>query len=281
MIAHAPVIRPLTTAVGAEILGVDISRPLDDETYALIRKTYVERGVVFFRDQNLSSEQFIAFAKRFGPLMTSELAVALLDGYDEIEAMAKKPGAPANIGGVWHTDQSFQQVPIMGTILAARQLPETGGDTLWVSASAAFEALSEGFKQVLRGLRAVHTNEFRPQQIKKRAELNAGKPPDQWIQPEEAIHPVVGRHPETGREVLYVNETYTVRFEGWTMAESEPLLRFLFAHVQRPEFACRFHWEPGSVAFWDNRQCLHYAVNDYPGGTRMMHRLMVEGPFLC
>jgi taurine dioxygenase len=280
VIASPVIVRPVTTAIGAEILGVDLRRPLDDETYALVRRAYNERGVVFFRDQQLDAEACLAFGRRFGPLTTSNIAAHLVDGYDDLQLMRKAEGATVVNGGEWHTDQSFRPLPVMGTFLIARQVPSYGGDTLFANMAAAFDALSEGLKHTLRGLRAVHTNAHREQQIARRAELNAGKAPDETVLPDEAVHPVVGHHPESGREVLYLNHTYTVRFEGWTQAESEPLLRMLFAHATKPEFTCRFRWEEGSIAFWDNRQCLHYAVNDYPGGHRAHHRLMVEGPFL-
>jgi taurine dioxygenase len=163
--------------------------------------------------------------------------------------------------------------------LIARKVPASGGDTAFINMSSAFDALSEGLKQTLRGMRAFHTNDT-PKQSLRRAELNAGKPESEHIKPDEAIHPVVLRHPETNREVLYVNEHYTTHFDGWTKAESAPLLRFLFEHAQKPEFGCRFHYEVGSMAIWDNRTVLHYAVNDYPGGERVLHRFMCEGPFL-
>jgi taurine dioxygenase len=280
MIAASIGISPVTTAIGAEIAGVDLSRPLDDETYALIRTTYNERGVVFFRDQQLDPEQFQAFGRRFGTLTKSKLYPHKVAGYDELQEILKEEGATRNNGGNWHTDQSFRAVPVMGTALVARRLPSSGGDTIFVSMAAAFDALSEGLKETLRGLRALHTNAHLDVPKQRRAELSAGKSAADVVPPDEAIHPVVGRHPESGREVLYVNPFYTLRFDGWTTAESAGLLRYLGQHATKPEFQCRFHWKIGSVAFWDNRQCLHLAVNDYPGGERSLHRFMVEGPFL-
>jgi taurine dioxygenase len=271
-------IKPLSTAVGSEIHGIDISRPVDDATIALIRKTFNERGVIFFRDQHVDSDQFIAFARRFGELTSSKFNPKV-DGYTELAEVRKEEQDTANIGGGWHTDQSFRDVPVMGTMLIARTLPSVGGDTMWLNMSVAYEALSDGLKETLSGLRAVHSNahvfgvKAAPAERSKRnnmVNLNTAN--------DEATHPVVGRHPETGRQVLYVNQTYTLRFAGWTEKESEPLLRFLYAHVARPEYTCRFHWEEGSVAFWDNRTCLHYALNDYHGEQRLMHRLMVAGP---
>jgi taurine dioxygenase len=279
VITHPPTVKPFTTAIGAEISGVDLSRPLDEETYALIRRTYCERGVIFFRDQSLDAEQFQAFGRRFGALTQSKLYPHRVAGHDDLQEILKEAGADTNNGGQWHADQSFRQHPIMGTALVARKVPRSGGDTAFINMSAAFDALSPGLKQTLRTLRAVHTNDSE-KQTKRRAELNAGRKPEDMIHAEEATHPVVGRHPETGRDVLYVNHHYTKRIEGWTEAESRPLLAMLFAHAEKPEFGCRFHWEVGSVAFWDNRTVLHYAVNDYPGGERVMHRFMAEGPFL-
>jgi taurine dioxygenase len=272
MLTSPITVKPLTTAIGAEIFGVDIGRPLDDETYALIRRTFNERGVVFFRDQHADEERFAAFGRRFGPLTISKVAHPL-EGSPDLGLIYKREGAARNYGSQWHTDQAPRAVPVMGSMLIARRVPSAGGDTLFVNMAAAFDALSEGLKQALRGLRALHSSANAGGHAKRRLELNIAAP-------DEAIHPVVGRHPETGREVLFVNPHYTVRFDGWTAAESEPLLNAVYAHALRPEFQCRFRWEVGSVAFWDNRQCWHYAVDDYPGGERLHHRLMVDGPFL-
>lgn len=279
MITSPLTVKPFTTALGAEIAGVDLSRPLDDETFAFIRTAYAERGMIYFRGQQLDDEQFQAFGHRFGSLTQSKLYPHRVRGLDDLQVILKEEGAATNNGGEWHTDQSFRRLPIMGTGLVARKVPASGGDTMWISMAAAFDALSDGLKQTLRGLRAFHTNDTEKQKL-RRAELNRGKSPDEMIVADEAIHPVVGVHPETGREVLYVNPHYTRRIDGWTEAESRPLLQMLFAHAQKPEFACRLRWEVGTVAVWDNRQTWHYAVNDYPGGERVMHRFMVEGPFL-
>jgi taurine dioxygenase len=265
-------INPVTTAIGAEILGVDLSRPLDDETYTLIRRAFNERGVVFFRDQHLDGEQFAALGRRFGPLTVSKVAKPL-EGSADLGLIKKEEDAERNYGNQWHTDQAPRAVPVMGTMLICRKAPAAGGDTMFTHMGAAFDALSEGMKQTLRGLRALHSNASAGRHAEHRVRLGLGAP-------EEAVHPVVGRHPESGREVLYVSLHYTVAFDGWTAAESEPLLRYLVEHATKPEFQCRFRWAEGSIAFWDNRQCMHYAVNDYPGGEREHHRLLVEGPFL-
>jgi taurine dioxygenase len=270
----------VTGTFGAEITGADLRRGFDDESYARMRRAYNESGVIFLRDQHLDPAQFVAFGARFGPLTKSKLYPWKVAGHDELQEIRKEEGADKNFGGNWHADQSFRAHPIMGTGLIARKVPAAGGDTAFINMAAAFDGLSDGLKQTVRGLRAVHTDAHLPTQIKRRAELNRDRAPGDEVQPDEAIHPVVGRHPETHRSVLYINPFYTVRFEGWTQAESAPLLRTLFEHALRPEYFLRWRWEVGSIALWDNRQVLHYAVNDYPGGERVLHRLMVEGPFL-
>jgi taurine dioxygenase len=272
MLTSPLTIKPLTTAIGAEILDIDLSRPPDDDTYALIRRTFNERGVVFFRDQHLDAERFAAFGRRFGPLTVSKVAKPL-EGSNDLGLIYKEAGAERNYGNQWHTDQAPRAIPVMGTMLICRKAPSVGGDTMFASMAAAFDALSDGMKQTLRQLRGLHSNVNAGRHPETRAKLGLGGG-------EESYHPVVGRHPETGREVLYVSLHYTVRFEGWTHAESEPLLRYLVEHATKPEFQCRFRWAEGSIAFWDNRQCMHYAVDDYPGGERVHHRLLVEGPFL-
>jgi taurine dioxygenase len=273
VITSLPTVKPLTTVLGAEIFGIDLSRPFDAETYALVRRTFNETGAVFFRDQQLDAEQFAAFARQFGNLTASKIAT-FIEGSSEVSAIWKDEGADANLGNHWHTDQATREFPVMGTLLCARKVPRSGGDTMFVSMAAAYETLSDGLKETLRGLRAIHSNINSESHVRHRTKLGIADPG------EEAIHPVVGVHPETGRLVLYVNPKYTARFDGWTAAESAPLLAYLYRHAQKPEFQARFRWEVGTVGLWDNRQLWHYAVNDYPGGERVMYRLMVEGPFL-
>jgi len=279
MIASSLHVRPVTTNIGTEILDIDLSAPIDEGTFAQIRATFFERGVIFFRGQTLDDDQFQAFGRRFGDLTQSRLLPYKVAGHDDLQVILKEEGAETNNGGTWHADQSFRAHPIMGTGLIARKVPASGGDTAFANMSAAFDALSEGLKQTLRGMRAFHTNDT-PKQARRRDELNAGKPASEHIHAEEAIHPVVVRHRATGRDALFVNPHYTGHFDAWTRAQSEPLLHYLFAHAEKPEFGCRFTYDVGSMAIWDNRTVLHYAVNDYPGGERVLHRFMCEGPFL-
>jgi taurine dioxygenase len=266
-------IRPVGGAVGTEITGIDLAEPLRELARDTIRKTLADRGVVFFRDQTLTPEQHIGLARQFGAINVNRFFTHA-DGYPEIALVAKEPEQKRNIGGGWHTDHSYDQSPALGSILYARQVPPSGGDTLFSSMYAAYDALSDGLKQTLGGLRAVHSSrhvfgvvrdEFRDRYRNAEAAV------------QDAVHPVIITHPESGRKALYVNPGFTLRFDGWTDEESKPLLAFLYAHAARPEFCTRFVWREGSIAFWDNRSTWHYAVNDYQGERRLMHRITIEG----
>lgn len=270
-------IRPTSGALGAEILGVDLAHELDADTVAQIRRAFQQHGVVFFRDQRLTPEQHIAFAERIAPININRF-FKTAPGYPGIAEVRKEPHQTSNIGGGWHTDHSYDQCPALGSVLLARELPPRGGDTLFACMGKAYAALSDGLKRTLHGLRAVHSSRH-----VFGAKAATAKPDREGrlINPElatqDAVHPVVIRHPETGRPALYVNSGFTVRFEGWTEAESRPLLDFLYQHGARPEFQTRFTWEEGSIAMWDNRATWHYALNDYHGDRRLMHRVTLEG----
>jgi taurine dioxygenase len=267
---------PTSGAVGAEILGIDLSRELEDSDIAELRAALNEYGVIFFREQNLSPEQHIAFAERFGQININRFFRAA-PGYPQIAEVRKEPDQKKNIGGGWHTDHSYDQVPALGSILLAREVPPFGGDTLFASMSHAYDALSDGLKHTLQQLRAVHSSRHvfgAASQFVKEAGDRLGNASDAM---QDASHPVVMRHPETGRKTLYVNPGFTLHFEGWTAEESKPLLDFLYAHASRPEFQTRFNWREGSIAFWDNRATWHFAINDYHGERRLMHRITVEG----
>ena len=266
-------IHPLAGAVGAEIGGIDLGGPLADRTVADIRTALGAHGVLVFRDQALTPEQHIALARRFGEINVNRF-FSHADGYPEIALVAKEPDQKANIGGGWHTDHSYDQVPALGSMLYAREVPPSGGDTLFASMYAAWDALSEGLKETLRGLRAVHSS--RHVFGKERPDMQ-GRVGNPELATQDAVHPVAIRHPIGGRTALYVNPGFTLRFDGWTDEESRPLLRFLYEHASRPEFACRLSWRAGSLAFWDNRCTWHYAVNDYHGQRRLMHRITIEG----
>ncbi len=269
-------IRPTSAAVGAEILGVDLSRPLTPGETEELRGALNDYGVIFFRDQEITPEQHIAFAERFAPINVNRFFKAV-EGYPQIAEVRKEPEQKANIGGGWHTDHSYDQVPALGSILLAREVPPTGGDTMFASMHHAYEALSDGLKRTLEGLRAVHSSRHVFGAAAQYSRDVAGRIGNPELATQDAVHPVVICHPETGRKTLYVNRGFTLRFEGWTEAESKPLLDYLYAHAAQPQFHMRFQWRKGSIAFWDNRATWHFAINDYHGERRLMHRITLEG----
>lgn len=268
-------VRRLAGAIGAEVLGIDLSDELPKETIARLRRIWLEHGVIFFRDQDLSPRQFLALARQFGEAVEYPFVKGLPEA-PEVIPVVKLEHEKVNFGGLWHTDTAYLEAPPMATMLIAREVPPYGGDTLFASMYAAYDALSEGMKRLLEPLRAVNSSakadvtKTREDRLKDNARADAR-------QVYEAEHPVVRTHPETGRKALYVNTGHTTRFAGMTEEESAPLLEYLFRHQVRPEFTCRFSWQPGSIAFWDNRCCLHNPVNDYHGFRRVMHRVTLTG----
>ncbi|GBE42016.1 alpha-ketoglutarate-dependent taurine dioxygenase [bacterium BMS3Bbin10] len=268
-------IRPIAGALGVEIGGVDLSRDLPDGTIAEIRRALLDHLVIFFRDQDITPDQHLAFARRFGETVEYPL-VKGLEGYPEITTIVKLEHEKLNFGGLWHADTTYLEEPPMGAILVARELPPCGGDTLFANMVMAHEALSEGMKNLLAPLKGVSVSNLPKvtQTRQARMEEGAKTAPDSVL---TATHPVVYTHPDTGRKILYVNGAHTCRFEGMSDEESAPLLEYLFEHQTRPEFTCRFRWEPGSIAFWDNRATQHNPVNDYHGHKRVMHRITLAG----
>lgn len=268
-------VQPLTTAIGAEIGGVDLSQPLSADVTAEIRTALLEHLVVFFRDQDLTSAQFMHLASRFGEPAEYPF-VKGLDGYPFIIPVVKLEHERDNFGGIWHSDTVYQAEPPMGTMLYALELPPVGGDTLFANQYLAYETLSDGMKALLDGLVAVNTSDkadvarTRAGAIKARGTESVGRAL-------AGEHPAVRTHPETGRKALFVNTAHTVAFKGMTPAESAPILDYLFQHQIKPEFCCRFRWQPGSVAFWDNRCAQHNPVNDYHGYRRVLHRITLAG----
>lgn len=271
-------VRALSNAVGAEVKGVDLSQDTGNACFAEIRRAFLDHGVIFFRDQHLSPEQHLNVARRFGAVNVNRFFQPVA-GHPEIAEVLKEPHHKTNIGSGWHTDHSYDQVPALGSMLYAREVPDVGGDTLFAGMGAAFEALSPGLQDTLRGLRAVHSSRhvFGAQRHDNNPDELAGRLGNPGEATQDAVHPVVIHHPDTGRELLYVNAGFTVRIDGWTEEESRPLLEYLYRHGSRPEFSCRFSWREGSVALWDNRATWHIALNDYPGERRYMHRVTIEG----
>ena len=266
-------VRPVAGALGAVVRGVDIARPLEDEVIAEVRQAFLDHLVVFIRDQKLTPQAQLAFAQRFGQPME----YPQLKGLPEcplVTPVVKLEHERVNFGGVWHSDTSYLSRPPMASMLYAVETPPRGGDTLFANQYLAYETLSEGLRQTLAGL--VGVNSSAKADVSKTREdrlRDAGAELKVLI----GEHPVVRTHPETGRKALYLNFGHTARFRGWTEQESAPLLDYLFMHQVKPEFTCRFQWEPGSLAFWDNRCAQHYPVNDYHGFRRVMHRVTLEG----
>lgn len=277
-IEHAMTLTPMSEHIGTRIEGVDL-RHLDDGDFAAIRQAVFERGVVYVPGQQLTEEEHIAFARCWGGIDVNAYFPAN-GGYPEIAEVRKSENQKTNIGGGWHTDHSYDQVPAMGSILIARETPPAGGDTLFASMGAVFDSLSDGLKNTLRGLRAVHSADHIYKADGLYAQTDQGADLKGHDIRTLANHPVVIRHPKTGREILYVNPGFTLHFEGWTREESLPLLKHLYGVAEREEFHCRVQWQPGSVAIWDNRSTWHYAMNDYHGHRRLMHRITLSGEAL-
>jgi len=266
--------RRIAGALGAEVSGIDLARPLADAEIAELRRLWLEHLVLFFRGQALDERQYMAFAERLGEPVEYPLVKGLA-GFPKIIEVKKLEHERAAFGAIWHTDTAYLERPPMASMLLAREVPPHGGDTLFANMYLAFESLSPAFRKLLEGLKAVNSS----------AKADASKTREDRIRTDGAEtradfvseHPVVRTHPESGRKALYVNSGHTVRFAGWTEEESAPLLRFLFEHQTRPEFTCRFSWQPGSIALWDNRCALHNPVNDYHGYRRLMLRITLAG----
>ncbi len=268
-------IAPLSTHVGAEIGDVQMGS-LSTEEMAALKAALAKYGVLHLRDQALTPEQHIAFARHWGGIDVNNFFPAN-GSYPEIAEVRKAEDQKTNIGGGWHTDHSFDQIPAMGSILVARELPPVGGDTLFASMGAAYDALSDGLKATLHTLRAVHSSDHVYSEDGFYAQTDMAADLKGHAVRTRAVHPVVIKHPVTGRPLLYVNYAFTLHFEGWTVEESQPLLQYLYEVGRREEFQCRIQWKPGSVAIWDNRSTWHLAMNDYHGHKRVMHRITMSG----
>jgi len=259
----------LTPHAGAEIRGVDLAQPLDEGTFKQIHDALIDSGVIFFRDQRLTPDQQKAFGRLFGELHLHPAAPALLEGHPEILVIHADETSKHVAGEVWHSDVSCDVEPPLGSILYMHELPPVGGDTLFASMYAAYEALSEPMKRLLEPLTAMHEGEH---VYRGRYGVD-----DKGKTFPRAEHPVIRTHPVSGRKALFVNSGFTTRIVQLARAESDALLQFLFRHVETPEFHCRFRWQKNSVAFWDNRCVQHHAMWDYYPQRRHGHRVTVRG----
>jgi taurine dioxygenase len=263
-------VEPIAGVLGAEVSGVELSKPLDQDTVDEIRAAWREHQVLFFRDQPLSVDEHKAFARRFGELHIHPVLQQMADqGHPEIVVLESDARRPV-VADRWHSDVTFEREPPLGSILRAVEVPAAGGDTMWASMTAAYDALSAPMKAALAPLRAVHTGAG----FRKRASEGQRQA---LAQNETTTHPVIRTHPETGRKAIFVNSAFTKSIEGMKPAESRALLGFLFEHVASPEFSCRFRWRKNSIAMWDNRCTQHRVVSDNLTAYRRMERVTLLG----
>lgn len=275
-------VKPYGGACGAEIFGVDISSSISNDAISEIKLAFLDHLVIFFRNQTIGPQGLKAFGKHFGSFHIHPF-VGSLENHPEIMIVVKNPEDKYNFSGTWHSDVTFDETPPLGSILCAMDVPTYGGNTLFANQYLAYDMLSDTYKTILSDLNAIHSaenvygeqGEYNSQDYRSK---HSGTP----IQSDHrahkrTAHPIIRTHPETGRKALYVNEPFTVGIEGMLEEESEPILRYLVQHAIQPDICCSFRWEPGSIAFWDNRCLQHYALNDYPGERRVMWRLTING----
>ncbi len=269
---------PIAGALGAELRGLDLARPLEDSVVGDVLDALYTHKVVFFRDQELTPEQHIDFSARIGSVFTDHPAyLPTLEGHREIVVLEGQEGGRANL---WHSDVSISEKPPMGSVLYMKRCPDWGGDTMWADMTAAYEALSDRMKAYLEGLHAVHDLAGTVRTVIRERSQQTRRPTAAMPSLEglpRAIHPVIRTHPATGRKILYVNPTFTSHIEELPPAEGDAVLDFLYRHQDQPEFQCRWHWRTGDVAIWDNRATHHYAIADYGDAPRTIHRVTIEG----
>jgi len=267
---------------GAYVNGIELQNSSQSDTEVL-RQALGDHGVLFFREQSLSPEQHIGLAEQFGEININRFFTPV-DDYPKIAQVLKEADHKQNIGEKWHTDHSYDQIPALGSILVARELPNKGGDTIFASMFEAYDALDDAIKEQLNGLTATHSSRHafgtKAYEDDDRKKDYTGRLGNSQAATQDAIHPVVIRHPVSGKQALYVNPGFTLYINELSRADSDTLLARLYEHCQNEKFTHRFQWQPGSVAFWDNRATWHSAMNDYPGQRRLMHRITVAGTAL-
>jgi taurine dioxygenase len=263
-------VHPLTAVIGAEIHGVDLSKPLDDASFEHVHAALLEHLVIFFRDQDITPEQHLEFGRRFGELHLHPSA-PIIDNNPELMQIHGDANSPFVEGTSWHTDVSSDEEPPMASILHLTTVPKVGGDTLFANMYAAYDALSDTMKTILDPLTALHTSDVH---VGRYEQIGGGL---RRAEHPHAVHPVIRTHPETGRKGIYVNQPFTQHIVGMKPAESDALLNFLYDHCASPHFQCRFRWQPNSIAFWDNRCTQHLATWDYFPETRSGVRVTVKG----
>ena len=265
-------VEPLSPIIGAEISGVDISKPIDKETLKEVNDALLLHQVIFFRDQQMDLETHKSFGRNFGKLHIHPTA-AKIEGHPEILTIRADENSKAVAGMKWHSDVSCDLEPPMGSILHLHQIPKVGGDTMFASMYRAYERLSDPIKSLISSLYAWHESiGVHRDRLNHKGTLRDGE-----NSYPEALHPIVRTHPVTRKKTLFVNENFTTRIEGLHKTESDAVLKMLYDHIATPEFHCRFRWRENSVAFWDNRCVQHYPLNDYHGYRRLLHRVTLKG----
>lgn len=267
---HQPVqldIRPLTPALGAEVFGIDLSAPLSEPQLDAVRRALLVHQVIFFRDQKMTHEQHIALGKRFGSLHVHPLAAGNHPDHPELLRIHADEKSERATGEDWHTDVSSEEAPPMGSMLYLTEVPPCGGDTMFASMYAAYDALSPPMQHFLEGLAAVHDGT----KIWSRYGITPSRPLP------HSEHPMVAVHPETGRKLLFVNKVFTTHVPALSAKESSALLEMLYQHIENPRFMCRFKWSANTVAFWDNRCTQHQAIFDYFPARRSGYRVTING----
>lgn len=268
-------VKQIAGALGAEILGVDLSNGMSDGLAREVRQVLLDHQVIFLKKQNLSPQQFLGFAKAMGEPIEYPF-VKGLEGFPHIIEVKKLEHEKVNFGGIWHSDTTYLDEPPMGSMLLSREVPPFGGDTMFANQYLAYDSLSSGMKNILEGLIGISSS-ARADVSKTREDRIKSDGKDSAPQEFRAEHPIVRTHPETGRKALYVNTAHTAGIKGMLDEESAPILAYLFQHQVKPEFTCRFQWEPNAIAFWDNRCTQHNPVNDYHGYRRVMQRITLKG----
>ena len=268
-------VKRIAGALGAEILGVDLSNGMSDDLARQVRQVLLDHQVIFLKKQDLSPQQFLGFAKAMGEPIEYPF-VKGLEGFPHIIEVKKLEHEKVNFGGIWHSDTTYLDEPPMGSMLLSREVPPFGGDTMFANQYLAYESLSSVMKNILDGLVGISSS-ARADVSKTREDRIKSNGKDSVPQEFRAEHPIVRTHPETGRKALYVNTAHTAGIKGMADEESAPILEYLFQHQVKPEFTCRFQWEPNAIAFWDNRCTQHNPVNDYHGYRRIMNRITLKG----
>lgn len=265
------IVEKIAPAIGAEIHGLDLGQYENAETFAFLHDALMEHQVVFLRDQSLNVDQHVSLAKRFGTPLYSKKLKMYGDKYDCL-SLLENDGTKIAVGSVWHTDNTDYEEPPMGSLLYCEVAPKVGGDTIWCSMYAAYDALADSTKAYIDNLTALHDNS----NVRRRYGGQNILRNDAMEVPPPVEHPVVLRHPVTGRKALFVNSNYTVRLKGVSDTESQYVLNMLYDHVKKPEFQVRFRWRANSLAIWDNRCTQHYALDDYKE-LRRMRRVQIAG----